>query len=509
MRFGRDVRFGADAHRRLSWDVVRVSAVFLVMLFHGTWVAVNWHPELGARAFQWKYAVGASTLLVVSGYFAAASVVRQNVLRWWLGRLFRILPAFWVAVVVTAVLQRAVSPAGWWVPTWPDVGANLSMLWQWKPQTYAYIDRVYWTLPLQLAAFTAMLAVAAWRQRVGGPRTAAWLWATLVVELVLWPIRVHTAWEPFRMLHDGLGWYRIHLFVIGVAIFLAQRGRIGRSHAGALVGAALALHEVQTQDLPTTAITGVCVAAVYAAAVGPDWDTVIPVAAHRPVRWLAGISYGVYLMHFSLGILAMYYLHRLGAGPGIQVLGLLATGIALGWVLTVSVERPAFRALCRWRDQALPASEGARGRTRPQPTALGRGGSRRHPRGPGGPVSTGAVGLVTFFGAVLVLAALGVFEVPRHPLVTLAALCAFAALVTCRTSTSVRSVFAIVGVCWALYNTLAIPEIGQMRWDRTTDPGRIGLLLAAALLGIALNRARTARSAPAHGDARNDEDHQR
>lgn len=487
---------GVPHSRRLSWDVVRVAAVLLVMLFHSTWVAVEWHPELGERAFQWKYAVGASTLLVVSGYFAAVAVERRNALRWWLGRLFRILPPFWAAVLVSATLQQAFSRDGWWTPTWPDVGANLAMLWQWKPQTYAYVDRSYWTLPIQLVAFTAVMAVATWRRRGRGPREATMLWAVLALELVLWSIRVHTVWEPFRMSYDALGCHRHHLFVIGITVLLVQRGRVSRSHGAALITAALVEHELQLQDFTTTLVTAVCVAAVHAAAVGPDWDHVIPEPVHAPVRWLAGISYGVYLTHFSLGVLVMRYLNEVGASPGIQVLALIATGTLFGWALTVLVERPAYRVLCAWRDRWLPAGTVHTARVKANaPASTAPAPLPRGARPSSAPVSSAVVVLVTFFGAVLVLAALGFFEVNRHPAVTLAALCAFAALVTCCAPARVGAAFGVAGVCWLVYNGLVIPQIGRITWDAAADPRRLGLLLGAALLGIALNWVLATRAA--------------
>lgn len=482
----------------MSWDLIRVTAVLSVMLFHGTWVAVGWYPELGERAFVWEYAVGASTLLVLSGYFAAAAVARHDALRWWLGRLFRILPAFWAAVLVTATAQRAFAREGWWAPTWPDVGANLAMLWQWKPQTYPYVDVSYWTLPIQLVGFAAVTAVAVWRARHPSPRVVVLLWAALATEAVLWPIRVHAAWEPFRMLHDGLGWHRLHLFVIGVAIFLIQRGRVSRAHGGILILVGLLEHEVQLQDLATTAVLAVCIGPLYLAAVGPDWDSVLPQVAFRPVRWLAGISYGVYLTHFSLGVLVMRYLHQAGASPGTQVLGLVTTGILVGWLLTTWVERPAYRALCRWRDQRIPrfaaarsGTHGAGTRRQPVPAA---GGTRPAVR----PASSAVVVLGTSVGAVLVLAALGLLDLARSPAVTLAALCAFACLVTGYAPARVRAAFGVAGTCWLLHNALVIPEIGHLRWDPAVDPRRMGLLLAAALLGIAVNRLRNPKSVPPH-----------
>ncbi|MEU8133743.1 acyltransferase family protein [Streptodolium elevatio] len=456
--------------RRLSWDVVRVAAVLLVMLFHGTSLAVAWHPELGERPFTWGWPVGASTLLVVSGYFAAVAVARQDAWRWWLGRLFRLLPAFWAAVLVTGYLQRTLARDGWWAPTWSDIGANLLMLWQWKPQTYPFVDLSYWTLPVQLAAFTAVLVVVRVRSWRRGPRAAVWLWSVLAAELALWPIRTYTAWEPFRMVHDGLGWHRAHLFVVGVAVFLVATGRIGRVHGAALTAAGLFEQWLQLRGVVMTVLILLAVMGVHVAAWGPDWDRVLPKSGQRAVRWLAGISYGAYLAHFSLGILTMRYLYEAGAGPVVQVLGFIATGIVVGWVLTVVVERPAYRALCRRRD-----------RRRDSRTAVGVVRATRVVRTP---ASTGAVIAVAFFGGVLVVAAMDVSGAARHTAWAFLALCVFASVVTYRAPARAVAAVGVAVVCWLLYSGFVVPEVGHLGWDPAADTRRLGLLLAAALLGI-------------------------
>lgn len=357
--------------RKLSWDVIRAATMLMVMLYHSTYLGPVWRPELATLPLSFDYPVGASTLLIVSGYFAAVSLQRHDALRWWLGRLFRMLPAFWVAVLVTGYVMRIWSPPGWWTPTWGDIGANMAMLWQWKPQMFVYVDASYWTLPIQLSAFTVLLVVVRYgRVR---PPAAVLLWTALALEGALWPIRVHTTWEPFRMFHDGLGWHRMHLVVVGIAVFLVARGRIGRTHGAALVVAGMVLHGIQTDDPGTAVGVTLLTAAVWAAAVGPDWDRIIPVCVQPAIRWMAGISYGVYLMHQSIGYIVMGRLNGAGASPWIQVPAMLATGVLLGWALTAAVERPAYDALTRLRDRYLPRKDtrpggGPKAPTSPQPS---------------------------------------------------------------------------------------------------------------------------------------------
>lgn len=97
----------ARSRQKISWDVVRAGCVTLVMLHHATFLSVYLHPELQHRSFTFPYQVGARLLLVVSAYFACVTIGRGTVLRYWWGRIARLLPPFFVAVVmIFLVLTR-------------------------------------------------------------------------------------------------------------------------------------------------------------------------------------------------------------------------------------------------------------------------------------------------------------------------------------------------------------------------------------------------------------------
>jgi peptidoglycan/LPS O-acetylase OafA/YrhL len=70
------------------------------------------------------------------------------------------------------------------------------------------------------------------------------------------------------------------------------------------------------------------------------------------VSGLAGCSYGVFLVHQTLGDVLMLRLQQdLGAGPTVQTLAMVVTGIVVGVLLTCWIERPAHRALLCWWDR--------------------------------------------------------------------------------------------------------------------------------------------------------------
>ncbi|NHD18010.1 acyltransferase [Actinopolyspora sp. BKK1] len=352
------------SRRKISWDVVRAGCVTLVMLYHSTTVSVEFHPEIEPRTFYFPYQVGASLLLVISAYFACVTIGRGTVLRYWWGRIARLLPAFVAGSLIIFLLTRAYYIEGWFWPRTRDLVEHLLMLWHWMPERFEFIDVSHWTIPLQLMGFTA--AALLYRSRWGHGGRIVWvLWGAVLLPMLQWPIRASEASHVYVVLADGLGLHRWHLFVAGVAIWLwSSKGRIGNAHFAALLASCMVaqwLHSfapdtegMLSADLGSTigVSIGLCVVALVAR--GPDWESLIPRSAYKPIQWYAGISYGVFLMHQSLGHMVVRRLQDLGAPTTVQTLGMLATGVLLGWMLTRVVEQPAHRYLMEVYDRFVP-----------------------------------------------------------------------------------------------------------------------------------------------------------
>ncbi|PPK66805.1 acyltransferase [Actinokineospora auranticolor] len=333
--------------RKISWDVLRVVAVYSVVVQHITHQSPINHPELGPYPFVLPLQFGASTLLVVSAYFVCVTVRRGGTGRWLFNRLARLLPAYLVAVVVTYGVTRAVADSfGWPLPTPTDLVGNLLMIQAWSPQ-FHWIDASYWTLPIQVFAFTA--AAILWpRGWSRGIRLPVLLW-TLVVA----PIVIRFAWRGddaaqwIRSAFDGLALHRVALFGVGAAIWLWSRKRMSTVHMAVYVLAALAAQDAHAffNDTPSTIAFGVVLLGVIAAAGGPDWDIPVLRGANPAIRWLAGISFGVYLTHQVLGFVLSRLLLDAGVDAWGRLVACVALAILLGWAMTRLVEQPAHRWL--------------------------------------------------------------------------------------------------------------------------------------------------------------------
>jgi peptidoglycan/LPS O-acetylase OafA/YrhL len=316
-----------------------VLAVLAVLLQHATHTGPSLHPEFGAPAFEFPLYVGASTLMVISAFFACASLAKGEPGRFLRNRIARLLPAYAVAVVLTYLVLRWVAPPGWSYLEPHDVVANLLLLQQWVPGV-RQVDFAHWTIPVQVFAFTAG-ALLFGRRAGHGPPLRVLLWVLVAAPLVVRSF----ADEPgiAQAAFYGFGMHRAQLFAAGVAIWLWSGRRLRAAHLALLLAAVLVADGVHSAEPVSTAGFGLLLLVVIAAAAGPDWTLLRPLT--RPVSWLAGISYGVYLVHQEIGAVVVRGLVGLGFGPWTWLAGFLGSAVLLGWALTVLVERPAHRWL--------------------------------------------------------------------------------------------------------------------------------------------------------------------
>lgn len=337
-------------NRRMSWDVMRVLAIAFVVAGHVTGGAAL-IPDIEAYPVSLRLPFGTFALLVLSGYFMGPTLRRLSAGRWLHSRLARILPAYVVAMLVTFLVLRIVAPifngeqeGPWYVPGAGDLVRNLLLVHEWTGNMHRRIDASYWTLPVQVAAFAAAALLCwYWRRHWAHRfRPAVVVWAVIGVSAVS-PVLSGIA----RVVPTATGLYFAHLFAAGAAIWLWSQRRLAGPNLAAVLVAVLGLQVFRSSEPRwlIVACLGAMLAMMCLAARGPDWDRVLGLL-RRPISWLAGISFGIYLVHQKLGYVVARMLTGMEIGPWWLRMGLVLTTIVLAaWALTVLVERPLYRLM--------------------------------------------------------------------------------------------------------------------------------------------------------------------
>jgi peptidoglycan/LPS O-acetylase OafA/YrhL len=364
---------------RLGWlDALRGFAALTVLCFHLSPVVLG--PELHLRIFRHidvgKY--GVLLFFLVSGYVIPMSLERHGSLRrFWVGRLFRIYPAYLATIAVVGVLALAgltKLPGSVRASPFTAVLAHATMLTDLLG--VRGVVRVFWTLgyemifylvvaglfALRLHRHSAWWAVGLAALALAGPSLPDGLFAAhravaALVLLVLMAASVAAAltgrYRTAGLLGIGFvllpalnghptsdstvvaSWQGVSLLAVmfaGTVVYRAQHGHLGRWAAALtllVVGDCLVGVHAAYLDGPVWFLTLAAVAATFGAAFVLR-RRVVP----RIFTWLGTISYSLYLLHVVVLGQVTRLVPDLSARPGPvrlavgAVFVLLAVGVA-------------------------------------------------------------------------------------------------------------------------------------------------------------------------------------
>ena len=330
----------ADAHRRIAFlDAVRGIAATAVMLQHAL-------PEVMPGFDTWSKNVfnpglfGVVAFFLVSGFVIPGSLERGGIGGFWLARVFRLLPVYWLSIGLVVLLAVGADA------TPRTIAVNLTMVQEFVG--VPHLLNVYWTLSVELVFYVlcSALAFMRWHRR---PLLLAWIallavpMASLVAPLI-WQHPVPTlrlallatafAGAVWHGLHQGTVSKRAWLILVAaaaVALPLAFWGKAGQ-----------AAHDPVPLDLSLVAL-GVTWAAAFACVelLARLPDTAVP----APLQRLGRISYALYLLHpIVLAITARWI-----SDPIAWFAVATAGSLALSALVHLTLEQPFIRLGMRWR----------------------------------------------------------------------------------------------------------------------------------------------------------------
>ena len=358
--------------------------------------------------------VGVDAFFVISGFLITSLLLverrttgRIDVRRFWIRRLRRIVPALLVAVAATVAaaaclggdvllaVRRQVLGSVLLVYNWVEIAAGSSYFDQTQPLlltnvwSLAVEEQFYLVWPLVVIA---LLARGVSRRRV---RAGALLALALSAASAAWALRLVRDGAPASRVYMGTDTHAFGL-MLGAAWALWHgrategadlepqpaglrrvRGAAGWAGlAGLLVLARVAGETAADGGAgpePALIIASVCALAVVQAltgeVAGADGPArrLMDLLEARPLKWLGERSYGLYLWHWPLGVLAFYAIPPT-ANPRVVAVGVLGLTLCAAELSHSLIETPVrrdgllvrLRRVARLRPrQMVPAGGGA------------------------------------------------------------------------------------------------------------------------------------------------------
>ena len=358
----RRARTGSAGRFRVDIQALRAIAIAAVVLNH-----------LWPSRFEGGY-IGVDVFFVISGFLITghlfAEVVRTGGVRlgaFYARRIRRLLPAALLVLLVSAILVAAFLPYPRWLRNAAEIAASASYVENWLLSSLAVnysaasesasVAQHYWSLSVEeqfyliwpLIMLAAVWAGGRWAM---GRANRRWVFVSVVVVAVTSLVAsiVFTAASPNQAYF--VTFTRAWEFAAGGLIALAgARLRIPRPVADvvAVAGLAAVIWSVfafdSTTPFPGSAalVPVLGTAAIIAAGTGNArlWHTAV--SGSRPVQWLGGVSYSLYLWHWPLIVIVPFALGVEMSDP--MRIAILVAALLLAWGTKRFVEDTGQRAL--------------------------------------------------------------------------------------------------------------------------------------------------------------------
>ena len=321
-------------------DVLRGVAAVAVLLSHYTAMFDFQHGlknSLGFTVTAGNY--GVFLFFAISGFVILLTLHRcETSMDFAVSRFSRIFPAYWAAVLLTSLFLWWLSPEV--APGIKQIVANFTMVQ--KFFGIQHVDKVYWTLNVELSFYCWMLLCFKLRLL---SRLNLVIAGALLFQLCASLVQKYTG----HMLPQGvkvifLTEY-VHLFCCGM-LFLTAREK-GWTPVSLLLLAWCLVNQTQVpfrefEWIPNSAWGTLAVAVVFGIMALVIHDK-LEWAVTAPTLFLGTISYPLYLVHAEIGMAIMARLSEAGLSRWGGFLIAVASALLFATALTFLIEKPAMR----------------------------------------------------------------------------------------------------------------------------------------------------------------------
>lgn len=343
--------------RLRALDGLRLLAALMVVAFH--WTGVNrmaevWNatpqklmPDLH-RVSAYGF-LGVQLFFLISGFVICMSCWGKTPRQYFTSRVVRLMPAYWVAIILTAlVVNYAASARNRTHLSKSDILSNFTMLQ--LPLGVADVDPAYWTLWVELRFYLLFAVIVALGVTYRRVVAFCGIWMILAVVagkadsalLNLFVMPEYAAYfiagvAMFLIYRFGANW--LLLGIVGFSWLVAQHMLLG-TKASYEYGVMHSLNWNVMAGFSLVAF-GVMLAVAMGAFDRIQW------------KWLTvagALTYPVYLLHQEIGFALIHWGREHGLAIRVILPAALAIVLLLAWIVHRYAERPLTTLLKRMLD---------------------------------------------------------------------------------------------------------------------------------------------------------------
>lgn len=338
---------GEKSGRIFELDSLRALAAINLMLFHFTWVYSEKYGFTSEILYKYPYGkYGTQLFFMLSGLVNAMTLLRKQSASYYIqSRFIRILPPFLLVLGLNLLLVQLMPLRDHIQLSTAMIAANATLL----PNLLGYecIEPVIWTLQIEIQFYVVLLLLFA----LGALRRPFWPIMSCLAFCMAFGF-VSNQFDEASVgaaTYQGVQWLKSALIVEYFPMFamgmLIHQGYLEKNqwlkYGCGIAVAAMVYHGIESRNgspFATLLLIGLLVACQYGK---------LPILRSKPLLFISGISYSLYLLHNNLGSVIIYYLNQAGVAP------LLCFFLASGLVVVISaiaaytIERPLGR-MVRW-----------------------------------------------------------------------------------------------------------------------------------------------------------------
>lgn len=341
-------------------DLLRFLSALSVVFYHYTYRAhaqgyyspIDFPGLNQVTRYGW---LGVELFFIISGYVVLMSAYNKSIKQFFLSRVTRLYPAYWVACTVTFLVVRLFGPhapsLGWqsFDVSLRQYGYNLTMLNSFLG--VVNLDPSYWSLAYELVFYFLIALVLGWR-----------LFKHLDVLLACWLLYTAVASPDNNTTLANLLMPKYSAyFISGMLFFLLQNKLGNRNLQLGLLGFAflLALRSVRAETIIISHTFNTNFSFVLAAAAVVCFYLIFWLLITRRLNlsrysWLStlgSITYPLYLLHGHIGFVVFH--HTQGANKYLVLGALLAVMLVISYLVYRFIEKKSSKLLGNFVSRGL------------------------------------------------------------------------------------------------------------------------------------------------------------